>query len=429
MPRLLNVHRVNYRKGGAEAVFLEHSALFRENGWECAEFAMAHPLNLPSEWSEYFAEPYLADEMDFPERVVTSPRFLWSSDAAGKFQRIICDFKPDIIHIHGLYHQLTTSVLVEARRSGIPVVFTAHDFKALCPAHYFYNRRFGVCEQCKGGRQWKAFANKCLHDSWASSLLYSLEGSINWWSGRYQTLIDAMVMPSRFMLGKYEEHAFPREKLHHVPNFYEPETSSVGGTSARETQDGGYTLYFGRLSQEKGIDVLLKAAAAAGVRALIAGDGPERSALETLASKLSAHAQFLGHKAGSELWELVSRASSVVLPSVWYENAPKSVLEAQGQGRIVIASDIGGIPELVTHGETGFLFEPGDVAGLEQLLTEVHTMSASEKERIGGSARRASTQGFSKDKYLERMYRVYGQAAKARGKELIWQAMQSRTQN
>jgi len=177
--RLLNVHRYRFRKGGAEAVFLDHMELFGSRGWSCAEFVMDHPRNGPSAWSRYFP-PYF-DPATAPRSVGTLHRFVSSATARNAMARLLDDFQPDIVHIHGLYQQLTPSVLQPIASRKIPIVYTVHDYKLLCPAYLLYTDKLGVCERCADGAAWNAAVFACLHGSRAVSAVYAAEALYHRW--------------------------------------------------------------------------------------------------------------------------------------------------------------------------------------------------------------------------------------------------------
>ena len=408
--RLLSVHRIHYRKGGAESVHLDHLRLFRDHGWDCAEFAMQHPDNEPSSWADYFPSRFEPDSGSFLERMAKVPRFMHSSEAAACFDRMLADFKPDIIHIHGLYQQLTASVLKPAKARGIPTVFTLHDFKLVCPAYYLYNQTSGICEKCKGGRQWNALLNRCSGDSLAKDAVFALDGLVQWYSGATRNNVSAFVTPSRFMQGKMTELGLDAEKLHYIPNFFQTTDDTEIAPSAIEAlraRHGRFVLYFGRLSREKGVDVLIEAASHQGMKLLLVGDGPQRADLEAKAKALQADVTFVGHQRGAELWSYVTAASVVVLPSVCYENAPKSLLEAQSRGRIVIASKIGGMPEMIDHGTSGFLVTPGDPHDLAGMIGHVLSLPDDVARDIGEAGRVSAQSTFTSDRYFREMVALY----------------------
>lgn len=412
--RLLGVHRLHHRMGGAEAVHLDHLALFRERGWTCAEFAMDHPDNETSEWRDYFPT-YYAPRSDL-SGIAALPRFFYSGEARRQFARLLDDFKPDVIHAHGLYHQLTSSILKPARERGVPIVYTLHDYKLICPAYHFYNDRDGVCEKCAGGRQWNCATRRCARESLAKDVVYAADGLMQWHFGDLRQSIARFVGPSRFIVEKFAEHGFPREKLRYVPNFFETTddaTASAADVEAVRTAHGRHILYFGRLSSEKGVDRLIDAAASAGASLVVVGEGPKRAELEAQAQALGGRCVFTGHLKGARLWAHVEAASAVALPSLWYENAPKSVLEAQARARPIIVTRIGGLPELVEDGVTGLVVEPDDRAALAGALRRILAMSDHELATLGAEGRERALTAFTRDRYYREMTQIYGELTPA----------------
>jgi glycosyltransferase involved in cell wall biosynthesis len=412
--RLLGVHRLHHRKGGAEGVHLDHLELFRQRGWQCAEFAMDHPDNEASEWQGYF--PANFSPPSGLSSVASLPRFFHSTEAREKFSRLLDDFRPDIIHAHGIYHHLTNAILKPATDRAIPIVYTLHDYKLICPAYHFYTEKNGICEKCQGGRQWRCLTNRCTRGSLAMDALYAVDGLVQWRTGALRDAIARFVGPCRFIVEKFAEHGFPRDKLRYVPNFFESAddapTSPVEVAAIRQAH-GRHILYFGRLSPEKGIDVLIDAAAAAGAPLVIVGDGPKRGDLDAQARATGAPCTFAGHLKGAQLWAHVEAATAVALPSVWYEIAPKSVLEAQARGRPIVTTAIGGLPEMVEDGVTGLLAPPADRAGLAEALRRMLAMGDSALAAMGAAGRQRARKNFTRERYYREMTQVYGELAPA----------------
>ena len=412
--RLLGVHRWHHRKGGAEGVHLDHLALFRARGWECAEFAVDHPDNEPSPWRDYFPAP-VAPRAGIAG-LAALPRFFHSPAAGEAFARLLDDFRPDVIHAHGIYHHLTNAILEPARRRSVPIVYTLHDYKLICPAYHFYTPQNGVCERCRGGQQWRCLTNRCTQGSLAMDALYALDGWIQWHGGALRNAVARFVGPCRFIVEKFAEHGFSRDSLRYVPNFFESADDAPApaeDVAALRQARGRHVLYFGRLSPEKGLDVLIDAAAAANAPLTIVGDGPQRGALEAQARALGAPCQFTGHLKGVALWAAVEAATVVALPSVWYEIAPKSLLEAQARGKPIVATRIGGLPELVEHGENGFLVEPGDRAGLASALRRALAMDDGSLAAMGARGREQATTLFTRDRYYREMAALYAELVPA----------------
>ncbi|MBV8472363.1 MAG: glycosyltransferase family 4 protein [Hyphomicrobiales bacterium] len=412
--RLLGVHRLHHRKGGAEGVHLDHLALFRARGWTCAEFAMAHPDNEPSEWSDYFPSEFS------PPSGLSSlkalPRFFYSGEARRKFARLLDTFHPDVIHAHGVYHHLTNSILKPARDRGVPIVYTLHDYKLICPAYHFYTEEHGVCEKCRGGRQWNCLTRRCTHGALAMDALYAIDGLAQWHGGALRDAVARFVGPCRFIVDKFAEHGFAKEKLRYVPNFFESADdapASPAAVAAIRAAHGRHILYFGRLSAEKGVDILIDAAASAGAPLVIVGDGPRRDELERQAQRLRSRCVFTGHLKGAALWAQVEAASAVALPSVWYEIAPKSVLEAQARGRPIVTTRIGGLPEMVADGVNGLVVEPGDRAALAGALKRIMAMDEAQLARFGASGREQARSTFTRERYYREMTAIYAELTPA----------------
>lgn len=411
--RLLNVHRYRFRKGGAEAVYSDHARLFASRGWDCAEFCMAHPKNPPSPWDGYFPRHF--EPRGGWRGLIDVPRFVHSTEAKRQMIRLLDDFRPDLVHIHGLYHQLTPSVLAPIAERSIPIAFTLHDFKLLCPAYTLFTERLGHCERCADGQFWHAARHRCLHDSHAVSAAYALEAYIQRWRGAYDA-VDAFVMPSRSILETHRAHGFAPQKLHHVPNFFETEADAPVDPAAiaeAKQRHGRFIVYFGRLSVEKGLGHLMNAAELAGLPLVLVGEGPEEGRLKAQAERLQTPVTFTGYRAGEALWALVEASLGVALPSIWHEIAPKSVLEAMARKKPVVASAIGGLPEQVEDGVTGFLAPPGDAQGLAGALRQLDALPADELAAMGERGRERALTRFSTDAYYEAMTALYAKLATA----------------
>jgi glycosyltransferase involved in cell wall biosynthesis len=405
MPRLLSINNYHYRRGGADIVYLEHAALFHRQGWETAYFAMQHPKNIPSEWSEFFVEEIeLGHDYTLAAKMVKTSKVIYSFEAQRKLGRLLQRFKPTIAHLHNVYHHISPAILSTLRNAGIPVVLTAHDLKIACP-NYRMLSGSEICERCKGGRFHNAVIQRCVHDSRLASTIVAIEAATHALLGSYRKNVDRIVVPSRFFVDKFVEWGWKREKFVHIPNFVEAENFDP------EVEPGRYFLYFGRLSSEKGVATLIRAAAAAGIRLRIAGTGPDADWLQALAGSIGATVEFLGYRTGSDLHDLVRASRAVVLPSEWYENAPLSVLESFAMGKPVIGARIGGIPEMVEEDVSGWLFKSGDVDELADVLRRVDQMPDAAVAALGSGAREVAVSRYGKQSYLEANQSLYSSLA------------------
>lgn len=401
MPKLLSINSYHYRRGGSDVVYLDHAALMEELGWSNGFFSMHHPKNFATPWSRYFI-----DELEFGhaysvrQKLLMASKVIYSVEAQRRLRQLLKDFPADVAHLHCIYHHLSPSILPTLKEAGVPVVMTAHDLKIACPAYKMLNDD-GICERCKDGSLLNVVKWRCVRGSLSASAVVMLESAVHRWLKTYEKHLDKIVVPSRFFMEKFIEWGWPRDRFAYIPNYvdasrFEPRYDSEG-----------YFLYFGRLAPEKGVATLMQAAKASGVKLKIAGTGPLEKELHALQAKLQANVEFLGYRTGLELHELIRCARAVVLPSEWYENAPMSVLESFALGTPVIGARIGGIPEMVVEGESGWSFRSGSADELTELLARVKDKSGAEMERVGRGARQHVVDNFNRAAYVRATLDMY----------------------
>jgi glycosyltransferase involved in cell wall biosynthesis len=401
MPHLLSINSYHYRRGGADAVYLDHAALMESLGWRNTFFSMQFPENLPCETSEYFV-----DEIQFGhhytawEKALKATKVVYSFEAQRKLRRLIADRRPDIAHVHNIYHHLSPSILSVLKELGVPAVMTAHDLKIACPNNKMLNAR-GICERCKGGRYYEVILNRCVLDSAAASTIVAMESSLHHWLRSYRKYLDRIVVPSRFFIDKFVEWGWSRDKFVHVPNFVDAARFEAS------FEPGSHFVYFGRLAREKGLFTLIRAAARVKVPLVLVGTGPIEDELRKLATHLEAPVEFAGYRTGASLYSIVRSARATILPSEWYENSPISVLESLAMGKPVVGARIGGIPEMVRDGETGWLFESGNVDALEAAMRAAKDCEPSEVASLGRQGRRLVETEFSRERYAASMLDIY----------------------
>jgi glycosyltransferase involved in cell wall biosynthesis len=399
--RLLSINNYHYRRGGSDVVYLDHAALMEEQGWSNGFFSMNHPKNFDTPWAKYFI-----DEIEFGhayslgQKLAMASKVVYSLEAQKKLKRLLQDFPADVAHLHCIYHHLSPSIIPTLRDAGVPVVMTAHDLKIACPAYKMLNST-GVCEKCKGGNLLNVVKHRCVRDSLAASAIVMVESTVHRMLNTYQGKLDKVVVPSRFFMEKFVEWGWPRDKFAYIPNY-------VDSTRFEPSfEPGNYFLYFGRLAPEKGVATLMRAAKAAGVTLKIAGTGPIEAELHALQAELQGDIEFLGYRSGAALHALIREARAVVLPSEWYENAPMSVLESFALGTPVIGARIGGIPEMVMDGETGWTFESRNTVELSALLSRVAGMPSEKVAEVGRSARNHVSNNFNRAGYLQATLELY----------------------
>jgi glycosyltransferase involved in cell wall biosynthesis len=317
---------------------------------------------------------------------------------------VIADFRPDITHLHNVYHQLSPSVLAPLRRRRVPAVMTLHDYKLACTTYRFLDHG-EICEACLPRRLWQPVIRRCNRGSLAASALSAIELTAHT-VGRAYDPVSLFLCPSRFLLGKMREARVFPERLRHVPNF-----TDVRSIEAKR-EPGGDVVYAGRLSGEKGVDVLIEAIAAQqGLSLHVAGDGPARGSLEELAARLgvSGRVRFHGRLEMHLLQELLRTSAVAAVPSRYHENMPLAVLEAFAAGVPVIVSALGGLPELIDPAVDGFVVPPNDPAPLGSNLS--HLVGEPELAfAMGRNGRAKVERWFTADEHMARLMDLYAEA-------------------
>lgn len=400
--RLLLGNKYWYRKGGAETYLFEIIEELEARGIDLVPFGMKHPDNLPSDFDRFFV-----DEVDYDRparwhaKLRTAQRIVYSFHSKQKMEELVATVRPDLAHLHNIYHQISPSVLGVLARRGIPVVMTLHDLKLACP-NYKMRTHGEICERCVGGRYYHAILHRCVRGSTLQSTLCAVESWVHRTFGLYERNVARFIVPSRFYLGKMIASGIPETKLTFLPNF----THVSRFQPSYEPSD--YCVYFGRLSDEKGLLTLLRAMAALRRgRLVIAGDGPLHALLaERIASDKIENVELVGRKSGRELETLIRSARFSLIPSEWYENCPLSGIESFASGTPVVAAAIGGLPELVDDGENGLLFRPFSAEDLAEKMSRLFEDDAT-VAAMGRAAREKAEREYDASAHVERLLAIY----------------------
>lgn len=318
---------------------------------------------------------------------------LWNPHVYRTVREIIRQEKPDVVHVHKL-RGLSPAVWSAAAKEGCrPIVQTCHDYELASPEGSLESR----VGQMALARHWSLRPYQVLR-------------------ARMSEQVDVVTAPSCYTLNTLIQLGFfGRSRRYVVPNSHGLSRAELGGLdasqwSAPETPGRLNLLYLGRLETIKGIDILCAAfAGIAGAypqaRLNVAGSGAREAALREQYSELPTM-HFHGHVTGTAKEKLIAAADVLVMPSVVREVFGISIVEAYAYGKPVIASRIGGMPELVREGETGLLVEPGDVAGLQnaiQRLVEETGLASS----MAPSCRRAA-QAYTTEVVTDGYLAAYG---------------------
>ena len=403
--KILLVNKYHYVKGGSETYYFGLGDLLTKLGHEVIYFAMADENNHPCKEEDFFVS-----NVDFNgktsvfHKVKAGFRVLYSFEAKKNISALIEKEKPDIVHINLVHRHITLSIINAIKKYNIPIVYTVHDLNCVCPNHeMLVNSK--VCELCLTGKYMNCIKHKCIKDSTVKSALGAIE-AMNYKRMNIYDKIDLYITPSYFYKKKLEESGIIHPEIVHMKNFLPLNTKF-----SNENPDKGYLLYFGRISEEKGIITLLKAMTKLNndVPLYILGTGPIEDEVKEFIKEnsLEHKVKMFGFKSGDELKKFVAEAKCIILPSEWYENGPYAIMEAMSQGKPVIVSRFGGLPEIVEDSKTGFICNPFDSDDLRNCIEKVCNLNDDEYKAMSKTAVENAKRDFDADNYAQTLLAHY----------------------
>jgi len=408
--RILQINNFEAIGGGSDRVYQLTTQMLLDRGHELAT------LSCGEHSFDERKRTFLLQRNGYIERnplrtLHNVSQFISRPQAAQAIDKIVAEFKPDVAHLHIFYGQLSSSVLTRLKAHRIPTVMTVHEYRMICPVSTLYTEKLGVCERCAGGHYMNAISNRCNRNSTAASILSALEARVRDQRYNYLEHIDHFLMVSRFCLDKHAQYMPDiRSRASVLYNFVELDAERTQSSVSRTL------LYCGRLSQEKGLDLLCGAMKQRpDVQLLIAGDGPLGDSLRVRYAKV-ANIQFLGKLDAPTLRRHIREAWFTIAPSEWYENNPMAILESFASGTPVIGAAIGGIPELVVPDQTGLLFAPSNQTQLLAAIDTAMSMSALARSQLSDMAVKMVEQRHSAASHYAQLMVGYQAAAARSGK-------------
>lgn len=378
--RVLQLHSYYQLRGGEDAVVEAERDLLASRGHEvrvhCSNNAVMSEIG--------------------PLRAAA--RTVWSAQDHAAVTRVLAEWRPDVVHIHNTFQAMSPSVIWAAARAGVPVVQTLHNFRLICPQAMLL-RQEAVCEDCVGHLPWRGVVRACYRQSRLQTAVLASTVVLHRAAGTYGRHVARFIALSDFSRRKLIEGGLDGERIAVKPNFYETDE-----TPLFEGRHGG--LFVGRLSREKGVEVLMRAAREQGMQGItVIGDGPEYA--QSVSDCFGAG--WLGFQPLDEVVAKMRRAAFLVLPSICYENFPRTIVEAYACGLPVIASAMGAMAELVEDGVTGLLFEPGDAQALAARVAwaQAHPQAM---QRMGEAAFQRYQQRYRAQTNHDQLIDIYGQA-------------------
>jgi glycosyltransferase involved in cell wall biosynthesis len=382
-------------------VLLAHNA-YQQRGGE--DFAVEREIELLRERRHQISTVFVSnDDISNMSRARLAADTLWSSSSKRSLKERLQSERPDVVHFHNILPLISPAAYYAAHSEGVPVVQTLHNYRLLCPNALFF-RDGGACEDCLGKPvPWPGVVHACYRESRAASGVVAGMLTVHRFLKTWTEKVDVYIALTEFARRKFIEGGIPAEKVAVKPNFVNPDPGPGEGK-------GGYALYVGRLSEEKGVGTMLRAWELLGDRIplKVVGDGSLAERVSGAVERLSG-VEWMGHVPEEQVTELMKDAAFLVFPSTWYEVFPLVIVEAFATGLPVLASDIGNMSSLIDHGHTGLHFRPGDG---EDLAVQVGWVLShpDELSRMRREARAEFEAKYTAEHNYEKLMEIYEMA-------------------
>lgn len=405
---------VNYRyfiSGGPEKYMFNITKKLEQEGHEVIPFSIKSNKNKNTKYEKYFAEPiggkdavYYEDcKKNLKTIIQMLSRSIYSFETKRAIKKIIKDVNPDIVYILHFVNKLSPSVIKGAKEMKKPVVLRLSDYFLLCPKFDFL-KGGKICEECleKGYRS--CVRKRCVKNSFFASIVRVFSMKVHKFIKIYDN-VDVMITPTKYLKEKLQKNGFDKNKICYIPTFSNEKENNTNKV-------GDYGLYFGRISEEKGVKYVVKAYEKLDQnhKLKIMGDDTTEEAKKIkqyIEEKHITNVELLGFKEGIELETIIKNSKFVLVPSIWYENLPNTILEAFSYAKPVIATNIGSLTETIEDGKNGFLFELGNV---EQLKEKILKMDNDDLVRkIGKNNVKTLRENYSVDKHYKNLISIFNE--------------------
>ena len=397
--RILEINKFHNANRGADKHFLDVSELLVKSGHEIAKFCMAQKGDVPTAWETYFISPVgYTDAFTLWQKIKGVGRMFYSPEAHRNIKKILDDFKPDIVHIHNIYHQIDPTILLAIKKRNIPIVMTVHDFKIINPNHAMmlngepYHR-------CKNGAYYQCLLDRCVKNSYGKSFIAMLEAYWHRMLGTYGN-VDIFIAPSVFVKDRLNQWGIPQNKVQVIPHFVAQSQLSKQEKGGSVSNSGSsYALYAGKISKEKGVDRLINIfSGQSELKLYLAGEIEEGFMIPR-----DERINYLGMLPPSGIKKYMREAKFVISATRLPETFGLIALEALAAGVGFVGFNTGAFSEIISDKRCGTLVETE-----EDLRSEVHKI-ANGKMVFNRSAIHKLSKEFNERSYLEKIESLFGE--------------------
>lgn len=407
MMKILFVHPYFHIRTGSGKLMFSEAELLKNKGHEVYFFT----TNKTPFMDDYYPyRKYFTRHIDYktarlPLLLPNLTRPLYNKEVLRKLGLLIQEVQPDVVHVHGTGPHLSDTVLKAAHEHNIPIVTTIHGSGFFCPAGTFMKKRKQICDDkdCIRGNYLKSLIYGCAKKPLRIQLPYLACYSLNRSLLGYEKYIKKFICPSQALKKIAQDAGLPQEKLEIVYNFNE--------VRDMEYQEGSYFLYIGRFDEEKGVHYLIEAMKKLpkNIQLHIVGKGAEEKRLRTMAKGLN-NITFKGFLKGETLENEYRNCIATILPCNWFEVFGLTITESFAYAKPAIASNVGGVPEIIEDGINGILTEPGNPRSIAEAISKL-SKDPELVRKMGENGREKVRKLFSSENHYQRLIEVYEQVA------------------
>ncbi|GAB3783995.1 glycosyltransferase [Spirosoma horti] len=348
--RILLIHNTYKLAGGEDAIVKQEQELLHQKG---------HTVELLLFNNDTIGESILS-------RFQLIYQTFHNSTSVLRVKEVINTFQPDVVHVHNLFYVASPAILTAIRELKVPVVMTLHNYRLLCAGTYLMREGAIPCEECVNKIiPLSGIRHSCHRNSRLQSAQLTMTTSWHKLAGTWQH-VDRYIALTEFARSRFLNSSL---QLRSDQVVVKPNAISDMGYADSKSRGENF-LFVGRLTTEKGIEVLLESLKHYPYKITLIGEGPLRKKVEEAAATMPT-IQYLGPCSRDVIAEELKRCKALVVPSLWYEGLPTTILEAYSTGTPVLCSDQLNLNEIVKDRQTGFLFPVGNGKALAELISKI----------------------------------------------------------
>ncbi|TET09972.1 MAG: glycosyltransferase family 1 protein [Candidatus Atribacteria bacterium] len=388
--KILICHNYYIDRGGEDVVFEYEADTLQSKGYDVVLYCK-HNKSINS----------------FIKKIGVFLNFFFSFNTFREVKKIIKEEKLDIAHIHNIFPLISPSIYFVLKKYKIPVIQTIHNFRFFC-SNGLCLKGGKICTKCEINRFSNIFnvcSDKKLYDFFLSVVIYFIRKF-----RIYDIFIDYFIVPSIFVRNKIIECGLSGNKIFIKRHSLNSKKIFIKENHYKINDDDKYFLFIGRLSEEKGIDNLIKIfKEIRKIKLKILGDGPLISDIRKLIerNKLN-NIKMLGYVEGNFKNKLISNSLAVIIPSICFENCPLVLIESLMMGTPVVVNNIGALPEFISNGYNGFVYN--NLKQLEEIILKLYSMDQSDGYKMRENCKKSFFEFFNEDKNFKVIDNIYKKA-------------------